>query len=127
MRAVPDVNRVAATQEDTLVALAAVPAIQPGCRCRAVPHHEVDPARIHRNLVVDVAVIAVQRLCVGVAEDFTAHRKGALLLYRDGWAGLLTRSDAAGHENSYRAGRQKTHQRDACSWARAPLRIARSP
>ena len=89
VRAVPDVHRVAASQEDALEAFAAVPAIQPRCRRGAVPHHEVDAARAHRNLVVDVAVIAVERLCVGVAENLATHREGALLLDREGCAGSL--------------------------------------
>jgi hypothetical protein len=89
LRAVPDVDRVAAAQEEALVALAAVPSIQPRRGRGAVPHHQVDPARVHRNLVLDVAVIAVQRLRVGVAEDCSAHREGPLLLDRDRCAGFL--------------------------------------
>ena len=89
MRTVPDVDGVAAAQEDALVALAAVPPVHP-CRGRgAVPHHQVDPARVHRNLVLDVAVIAMERLRLGVAKDLAANCEGALLLNRDGRAGSL--------------------------------------
>src|SRR5262245_61212100 len=87
LRAIPDVDRIAAPQKDALKTLATVPAIEPRCGRCAVPHHEVDPARIHRNLIVDVPVITVQRLCVGIAEDFSAHCEGALLLNGDRGAG----------------------------------------
>src|SRR4029450_5458028 len=114
LRAVPDEDRESAAQEDALVALAAVPPIQKRRRGGAVPHHEVDPPRVHRNLVIDVAVIAVKGLCIGVTEDRSTRGEGALLLDHDGCTGSLTRAlrhHVAGRENGQRATRQKTHTR----------------
>src|SRR5437773_254837 len=111
LSAVPDVDGESAAQEDALVTFAAVPAIQKRRRRGAVPHHEVDPARVHRNLVIDVAVIAVKGSCIGIAEDRSTRREGTLLLDHDGSTLSLTlplRCHVSSGENCQRATRQNT-------------------
>ena len=79
-RAVPEIHREAAPHEDALEAFAAVPAVLPGDGARAVPHQKVHGARVRRDLIVDDAVIAMQRLRSGVAEHGATDGERALPL-----------------------------------------------
>jgi hypothetical protein len=54
-----------------------------------MPHQEIHRARLRRDLILDDAVIAVQRRCCGVAEHSAADGKGALLLDAQRGAGVL--------------------------------------
>src|SRR5262249_46382110 len=103
-RAVPQVDRITAAQEDALVALAAVPAVLPHLGGRAVPHDQADRPALGGDEVLDVAVVAGERLArVGrVADDLAADFIGAGRFEHDGrlgrGAGALRAGDAAGRQ-----------------------------
>src|SRR5690606_29598819 len=79
-RSIPNVDRVAAPQEDTLKAFAAVPASLPSYGARAVPHQQAYRSGSRRNLILDHTVIAVKRRLGGIAADLPADGEGALAL-----------------------------------------------